>query len=181
MLNTNFPPWPSYTQEEVEAVSSVLLSNKVNYWTGDQTKKFEKEFAEWTGTKYAVALTNGTIALDLSLKALGVKSGDEVIVSPRTYIASVSAIINVGAIPVFADVDLNSQCITAESIKEVISKKTRAIICVHLAGHPCDMDPILDLTKTKGIAILELIFILILRYIYTPRNRMDQCLFYFLK
>lgn len=91
MLGTQFSPWPSFTEEEANAARDVILSNKVNYWTGHEARHFEKEFAEWTGTRYAVALANGTVALDLALKALGVGVGDEVVVTSRTFLASVSS------------------------------------------------------------------------------------------
>lgn len=155
MLNTAFSPWPSFTQEEADAVRDVLLSNKVNYWTGTQCREFENEFAAWAGTEHAVALTNGTVALDVALKALGIGPGDEVIVTPRTFLASVSSIVNAGATPVFADVDRNSQNITAETIRAVLSPRTRAVICVHLAGWPCDMDPIMALAEEKGLLVIE--------------------------
>jgi len=155
MLNTPFSPWPSFTDEEAESVKNVLLSNQVNYWTGDECREFEKEFATWVGTDYAVALANGTLALDVVLKALNIGSGDEVVVTPRTFLASVSCVINVGAKPVFADVDRNSQNITAESIRVVITPRTKAIICVHLAGLPCDMDPIMALANDHGIYVIE--------------------------
>lgn len=155
MLNTKFSPWPSFTQEEADAVSAVILSNKVNYWTGQECRLFEKEFAEWSNSKYAVALTNGTVALDLALIALGVGPGDEVIVTPRSFIASVSCVVNAGAIPVFADVDLNSGNISAETIAPKITSKTKAIICVHLAGFPCEMDPIMDLARLHNIYVIE--------------------------
>jgi dTDP-4-amino-4,6-dideoxygalactose transaminase len=155
MLNTKFSPWPSFTQEEADAVSSVILSNKVNYWTGQECRLFEKEFAEWSNSNYAVALTNGTVALDLALIALGVGLGDEVIVTPRSFIASVSCVVNVGATPVFADVDLNSGNICADTIAPKITSKTKAIICVHLAGFPCDMDPIMDLARLHNIYVIE--------------------------
>lgn len=155
MLNTSFSPWPSFTQEEADAVRDVLLSNKVNYWTGTQCREFEKEFAAWAGTEYAIALTNGTVALDLALKALGVGPGDEVIVTPRTFLASVSSIVNAGATPVFADVEQDSQNITAEMIRAVLTPRTRAVICVHLAGWPCDMDPIMALAAQHGLKVIE--------------------------
>lgn len=134
MLNTAFSPWPSFTQEEADAVRDVLLSNKVNYWTGTECREFEKEYAAWAGTRYAVALANGTLALDVALHALGIGPGDEVVVTPRTFIASVSSIVNAGATTVFADVDRDSQNITATTIRSVLSPRTRAVICVHLAG-----------------------------------------------
>ncbi len=133
----------------------VILSNKVNYWTGQETRYFEKEFAVWAGTEYAVALANGTVALDLALKALQIGVGDEVIVTSRTFLASVSSIVNAGAVPVFADVDLDSQNITPESIQRVLTPRTRAIICVHLSGWPCDMDPIMALAKSHDLKVIE--------------------------
>jgi len=147
--------WPSFTQEEADAVSKVLLSNKVNYWTGIEGREFEKEFSTWSGCEYAVALANGTVALDLALKAVGVGSGDEVITTPRTFLASASSIVTAGAKPVFADVDLNSQNITAESIAAVLTPDTKAVIVVHLAGMPADMEPIMALSKEHGFYVIE--------------------------
>lgn len=155
MLNTPFTPWPSFTQEEADAVSRVLLSNRVNYWTGTESREFEKEFAAWTGVQYAVALANGTLALEAALLGLGIDAGDEVVVSPRTYLASASCVISVGARPVFADVDRESQNISAETIARVLTPKTRAIICVHLAGMPCDMDPIMALAAKHDLKVIE--------------------------
>ena len=155
MLNTPFSPWPSFSREEADAVSRVLLSNKVNYWTGQECREFEKEFAAWAGSEHAIALANGTVALDLALQALGISAGDEVVVTPRTFLASVSSIVNAGAIPIFADVDCESQNITAETIRAVLTPRTRAIICVHLAGWPCDMDPIMALARQHGFKVIE--------------------------
>jgi len=155
MLNTPFSPWPSFTQEEADAVSRVILSNKVNYWTGTEGREFEKEFAAWADSEYAVALGNGTLALDIALKALGVGQDDEVITTPRTFLASASSIVTAGAEPVFADVDLNSQAITAESIKVVLTPKTKAVIVVHLAGMPAEMDAIMALSKEHGFYVIE--------------------------
>ena len=155
MLNTPFSPWPSFTEEEADAVRDVVLSNKVNYWTGQECREFEKEFATWAGTEYAVALANGTVALDLALVALGIGHGDEVIVTPRTFLASVSSIVNAGAIPVFAEVDRDTQNITAQTIEAVLTPRTRGIICVHLAGWPCDMDPIMELAALHDIKVIE--------------------------
>lgn len=155
MLNTQFSPWPSFTQEEADAVSQVLLSNKVNYWTGTECREFEKEFAAWAGTDYAVALANGTLALDVALQAMGIGKGDEVIVTPRSFIASVSTVVNAGAIPVFADVDNNTGNISATTIAPKITDKTKAIICVHLAGWPCDMDEIMALAKQHNLWVIE--------------------------
>lgn len=155
MLNTQFSPWPSFTEEEAASVAKMLLSNKVNYWTGTEGRAFEEEFAAWAGTEHAVALANGTLALDLALKALGIGPGDEVIVTPRTFFASAACIVNAGAIPVFADVDRESQNITAATIAKVLTARTRAIICVHLAGMPCDMDPIMALASEHGLYVVE--------------------------
>lgn len=155
MLNTPFSPWPSFSEEEANAVRDVILSNKVNYWTGQECREFEKEFAIWCGVDYAVALANGTVALDIALKALGVGAGDEVVVTPRTFLASVSSIVNAGAVPVFADVDPCSQNITAETIRAVLTARTRAVVCVHLAGWPCDMDPIMQLASEYGLKVIE--------------------------
>ena len=155
MLHTQFSPWPSFTQEEADAVSQVLLSNKVNYWTGTECREFEKEFAAWAGTDYAVALANGTLALDVALQAMGIGEGDEVIVTPRSFIASVSTVVNAGAIPVFADVEADTGNISARTIAPHITDKTKAIICVHLAGWPCDMDEIMALAKQHNLWVIE--------------------------
>ena len=155
MLNGPFSPWPSFTQEEADAVSHVLLSNKVNYWTGKECREFEREFAEFAGTDYAVAVANGTVALDLALKGLGIGPGDEVVVTPRTYLASVSSIVTAGATPVFADVDRRCQNITPATVREVITPRTKAIVCVHLAGWPCEMDGFMELAEEHGLCIIE--------------------------
>lgn len=155
MLNTTFPPWPSFTPEEADAVHRVVMSNRVNYWTGNETREFEKEFAAWCGTAHAVALANGTLALDVALKALGVGPGDEVVVTPRTFIASISCVVNAGAVPVFADVEADSGNVSARTIAAVLSPRTKAVVCVHLAGWPCDMDPIMALAAERGLKVIE--------------------------
>ena len=155
MLNTPFSPWPSFTEEEAQAVQRVLLSNRVNYWTGNECREFEQEFASWCTTEYAIALANGTVALDLALKGLGIGAGDEVIVTPRTFIASASCVVNAGAIPVFADVDAESGNLSADTIKNFITPRTKGVICVHLAGWPCDMDPIMALANQHGFKVIE--------------------------
>ncbi|NQZ04709.1 DegT/DnrJ/EryC1/StrS aminotransferase family protein [Idiomarina sp.] len=155
MLNTPFSPWPSFTEQEAQAAHDVLLSNKVNYWTGEQGRLFEKEFAHYTDSKCAVALGNGTQALDLALVALGVGQGDEVIVTPRTFLASVSSVVITGATPVFADVDRDTQNIEAHTIAPAITDRTKAIIVVHLAGRPADMDPIMELAEQHGLFVIE--------------------------
>ncbi|MGF6393901.1 DegT/DnrJ/EryC1/StrS family aminotransferase [Pseudomonas plecoglossicida] len=155
MLNTSFSPWPSFSEEEAERARDVILSNKVNYWTGQECRSFEKEFAKWSEVTHAVAVANGTVALDLAFKALGIGHGDEVVVTSRTFLASVSSIVNCGAVPVFADVNRDSQNIDAETIRSVLSHRTRAIVCVHLAGWPCDMDPIMDLAEQFNLKVIE--------------------------
>lgn len=155
MLNTKFSPWPCYTPHEADAVRTLLLSNKVNYWTGREGRAFETEFAAWCGTNHAVALANGTLALDVALKALGIGAGDEVIVPPRTFIATVSCVVTAGAVPVFADVDPDSGNLCAATIERVITPRTRAVICVHLGGWPCDMDPVIDLARRHGLMVIE--------------------------
>ena len=155
MLNTSFSPWPSFTSEEADAVRCVVMSNKVNYWTGTETREFEKEFAAWCGTAYAVALANGTLALDVALKALGVGPGDEVVVTARTFIASISCVVNAGAVPVFADVEPDSGNISARTIAAVLSPRSKAVVCVHLAGWPCDMDPIMALAAERSLKVIE--------------------------
>jgi dTDP-4-amino-4,6-dideoxygalactose transaminase len=155
VLNTPFSPWPSFTAEEADAVQRVLLSNKVNYWTGQECRTFEKEFAVWAGTSHALALANGTLALDVILKGMGIGPGDEVIVTPRTFIASVSCVVNAGATPVFADVDAVSGNLSSETIAQVVTPRTKAVICVHLGGWPCDMDPIMTLASRHGFKVIE--------------------------
>ena len=148
-------PWPHFEEDEIEAVVRVMRSGKVNYWTGQESRRFEEDFAAYVGTKHAIALTNGTVALELALHGLGIGAGDEVILTPRTFIASASAAVMRGATPVFADVDRDSQNVTAETIAAVLTPRTKAIIAVHLAGWPCDMDPIMDLARRHGIAVIE--------------------------
>jgi len=147
--------WPYYSSDEVKAVSDVLSSGKVNYWTGTHCRNFESEFSAWCGVTYSVALANGTVAIDLALKALNVGDGDEVIVTPRSFIASVSSIVNSGATPIFCDVDMNSGNIDINEIKKLLTNKTKAIICVHLAGWPCDMDPIMALANEHNFFVIE--------------------------
>ena len=144
-----------FDDKEIKAVNNVLLSNKVNYWTGSECRKFEKEFSDFSGSKYAIALGNGTLALDVALKALNIGNGCEVVVTSRTFIASISSIVNSGAIPIFADVDLSSQNTTPETIRSVITHKTKAIICVHLAGWPCDMDEIMSIANEFDLRVIE--------------------------
>jgi dTDP-4-amino-4,6-dideoxygalactose transaminase len=155
MLNTSMAPWPSYSEEERQAVDQVLESGRVNYWTGDETRQFEREFAQWAGSARAIGLFNGTVALDLALEALGIGVGDEVIVTPRTFIASVSCVINAGATPVFADVDRDSGNISPETVEPVITERTKAILPVHIGGWPCEMGKFRALADQHGLRLIE--------------------------
>jgi dTDP-4-amino-4,6-dideoxygalactose transaminase len=147
--------WPNYTSEEIKRVTEVIKSGKVNYWTGNEVKNFEKEFSNFIGNKYSVAVSNATLALEASLMALNIGKGDEVITTPRSYNASASCILRVGAKPVFADIEVETQNISVTDIKKKISNKTKAIICVHLGGTPCDIIEIRKITKKKGIKLIE--------------------------
>jgi dTDP-4-amino-4,6-dideoxygalactose transaminase len=147
--------WPFFAGDEIEAAVRVLRAGKVNYWTGEEGRLFEKEFAAFAGCKHAIALANGTAALECALTALGIGPGDEVITSSRTFIASASSAVMVGARPVIADVDPQSQDITAETIRRVLTPRTKAIVAVHLAGWPCEMDEILALAREYGIKVVE--------------------------
>lgn len=150
-----FAPWPYFAADEIEAATLVLNSGKVNYWTGEEGRQFEAEFAQFVGAKHAICVANGTVALELALHALGIGQGDEVITTARTFIASASCAVMRGARPVCVDVDRDSQNITAETIRSAISPRTKAIIAVHLAGWPCDMDPILQLAEEHGLSVIE--------------------------
>ena len=143
----NKSQWPFFSKGEIKAVRKILESNKVNYLFGDEGDRFEKNFAKFSDSKYALAVANGTLALDLCMRSIGISKNDEVIVTGRTFIASASCISILGGTPVFVDVDLNSQNINVELIKRAITKKTKAIICVHFAGFPCDMPEIMKMAK----------------------------------
>jgi len=148
-------PWPHFSDDEIYAVESVLKSGKVNYWTGILCKQFEQKFADYIGRKYAIALANGSLALELALVAYDIGPGDEVIVTCRSFMASASCIIMRGAIPVFADVDTNTQNISPNYVKSKITNKTKAIICVHLAGYPSDMDAINRIAEEHNLIVIE--------------------------
>lgn len=152
---TPVEPWPHFADDERAAVDSVLQSGEVNYWTGTEGTSFEREFAQFTDTRHAIALSNGTLALELALYAYGIGVGDEVIVTPRSFIASASAVVMRGATPIMADVDRVSQNISAETIEAVMTEKTRGIIPVHLGGWPCDMDPIVALAQKHDLVVIE--------------------------
>jgi len=150
-----YPKWPTYSKKEIRKVANVMSSGKVNFWTGDICNKFEKKFANFFSKKFAISVSSGSVALDLAVKVLNLKKNDEIIVTPRSYIASASCVLSQNLKPVFADVDLNTQNISVESIKKKINKNTRAIVLVHLAGFPCEMDSIIKLCKKKNIKIIE--------------------------
>jgi dTDP-4-amino-4,6-dideoxygalactose transaminase len=150
-----FAPWPHFEPDEIEAAVHVLQSGRINYWTGDEGQQFEKEFAAQAGSKYGVAVANGTVALELALCALGIGPGDEVIVPCRTFIASASCVVMRDAKPILADVDQESQNLTADTIRPLLTPRTKAIIAVHLAGWPCEMDPIMALAREHGLKVIE--------------------------
>ncbi|HXG09740.1 MAG TPA: DegT/DnrJ/EryC1/StrS aminotransferase family protein [Gemmataceae bacterium] len=150
-----FAPWPHFGEEEIQAAARVLASGKVNYWTGEEGRRFEEEFAEASGRRHAVAVANGTLALELALYALGIGPGDDVVTTCRTFIASAACAVMRGARPVMADVHPVSQNLTAETIRAALTPRTRAVIVVHLAGWPCDMDPILELARERGLKVIE--------------------------
>ena len=141
--------------DEIETVAAVLQSGRVNYWTGEEGRQFEDEYAAYVGVKHAVAVANGTVGLELALYALGIGPGDDVVTTSRTFVASASCAVMRGAKPVMADVDPSSQNITADTIRQAITPHTKAIIAVHLAGWPCDMDPILQLAREHNLRVVE--------------------------
>lgn len=148
-------PWPLYEADEIAAATQTLVSGKVNYWTGDLGKLFEVEYAKSVGKKYGIALSNGTVALELALRVLRVEAGDEVIVTSRSYVASASCVLLLGATPVFADVEFDSGNISVESIASLITDKTKAIIPVHIGGWPCDMPSIMALASQHDLKVVE--------------------------
>lgn len=152
---TPFPGWPRFEPGDIEAAAAVLRSGRVNYWTGDEGRRFEQEFAAYTGASHAIVVANGTVALELALYALGIGPGNEVITPCRSYVASASCVAVRGAMPIMADVDRDSQTVTAETIRGLVSSRTKAVIAVHLAGWPCDMDPIMDLAAEYGLKVIE--------------------------
>lgn len=159
--SSTYPTWPTYSEEEVCAAADVIRSGKVNYWTGSHGARFEEAFADWNGTAHAIALANGTVALDLALQGLmigwvnGGSELDEVIVTPRTFIASVSTVVNAGARPIFADVDRESGNLSVASIAAAITERTRAVIVVHIGGWPAEMARICSLADEAGFAVIE--------------------------
>ena len=147
--------WPVFTDDEIEAATNVLASGRVNYWTGEECKAFEREFADFLGRRYAISLANGTVALELALYALGIGPGDEVVVPCRTFIATASCVVARGATPVVADVDLDSGNLTAATVRAVLTPHTRAVIPVHLGGWPCEMDELAALAAERRFQVIE--------------------------
>lgn len=154
-LDVEWNPWPVFAADEQQAVLTSMRSGKVNYWTGTEARKFEREYADAVGLRHAIALMNGTVALELPLRMWGIGPGDEVVVTPRSFIASTSCVVLQGARPVFADVDRESGNVTAESIERVLTNRTKAIIPVHLGGWPCEMEAIMQLANSRGIKVIE--------------------------
>ncbi len=148
-------PWPAFSDEQIQAVSGVLASGRINQWTGSEVFAFERDYASYLNRRHAVAVMNGTSALELALKAFNIGAGDEVITTSRSFIATASSVVLQGAVPVFADVDRDSGNITAETIARVITPRTKAVIVVHLAGWPTDMNAIMDLASSHGIVVIE--------------------------
>lgn len=154
-MNNLFAPWPSFEPDEIEAASSVLRSGKVNYWTGEECRLFEREYAAATHRRHGVAVANGTLALELALHAFGIGPGDDVVTASRTYVASASCAVMRGARPVVADVDRDSQVVTAATLRAAITPSTRALVVVHLAGWPCPMDEIMELAAERNLVVVE--------------------------
>lgn len=148
-------PWPSFDEDQITVASQVLASGKVNTWTGSETKAFEQKFAAWCGSRHAIAMANGSLALSAAYLSIGLGPGDELITTPRTFIATASSVVLLGAKPVFADVDPDSGSITASTIAPLITARTKAIVVVHLGGWPADMPAICDLASAHGIVVIE--------------------------
>ena len=147
--------WPKYDEKILKGINKIILSGKVNYLSGEWGQKFESAFSKYHNLKYSIAVSNGTIGLEIALSSLCLSEGDEVIVTPRSYYTSASCIIRNKLKPVFVDVDLNSQNICKKDLLTKISKNTKCIICVHLAGYPCDMKEIIKISKKNKIKIIE--------------------------
>lgn len=152
---TPMPGWPAFDEDDVRAVRDVLRSGRVNYWTGEHGRSLEIEFAAAVGARHAVVVSNGTVALELALAAIGIGPGDEVIVPSATFIATAAAVVACGATPVVVDVDRASQCLTAATVEPAITARTVAVVVVHLAGHPADMTPLVALAARHGLRVVE--------------------------
>ncbi|MFZ2146640.1 MAG: DegT/DnrJ/EryC1/StrS family aminotransferase [Sedimentisphaerales bacterium] len=147
--------WPQFDEKAIKAVEDVLRSGKVNYWTGPKGMEFERKYAQWQGSKYAISASSGTAALHIALSALGIGPGDEVIVPSYTFIASSFSIVQAGAIPRFADVNIDDHCISVESAEKLVNERTKAIMPVHLYGNVCDMDKIMAFAKRHKLFVIE--------------------------
>jgi len=154
-VTNKLTPWPQFDEHAIKAVEQVLRSGKVNYWTGPKGMEFEKRFAAWQGSRFAISTSSGTSALHVALSALGIGPGDEVIVPSYTFIASSFSIVQAGAIPRFADVNRDDHCISVASAEKLVNKRTKAIMPVHLYGNVCDMDPILAFAKKHNLFVVE--------------------------
>jgi len=147
--------WPQFDERAIRAVEAVLRSGKVNYWTGPKGMEFERRFAEWQGSRYAISVATGTAALHVALSALGIGPGDEVIVPSYTFIATSFSVLQAGAIPRFADVNLEDHCLSVESAARLVNERTRAVIPVHLYGNVCDLDPLLEFARQHNLYVIE--------------------------
>lgn len=154
-VTSNLVGWPNFDERAIQAVEKVLKSGKVNYWTGSKGREFEEKFALWQGSRYAVSVSSGTAALHVALTALGIGPGAEVIVPSYTFIATSFSVVQAGAVPVFADVNLEDHCISVESAEKLVTPRTKAIIPVHLYGNVADMDPILDFARQYNLFVIE--------------------------
>jgi len=154
-VRDKLPGWPQFSEKALEAVQEILKSGKVNYWTGPKGMEFEKKYAEWQGSKYAISVATGTAALHVALSALGIGPGDEVIVPSYTFIATSFSVVQAGAIPRFADVNIDDHCISVESAEKLVNERTKAIIPVHLYGNVCDMDKIMDFAEKHNLYVIE--------------------------
>jgi dTDP-4-amino-4,6-dideoxygalactose transaminase len=150
-----FPTWPRFDQADAAAAGEVLLSGRVNYWTGTHGRAFEREFAEWATAPHAVAVANGTVALEIAIRALGLGAGDEVIVPSATFIATAGAVVANGARPVVVDVDRDSQALTAATVAPAITSRTAAVVVVHVGGYPAEAGPLTELTRSRGLVLIE--------------------------
>jgi len=147
--------WPYFEPDEVEAAAAVLRSGRVNTWTGDQTGLFEEELADYCGVRYGIAVSNGTVALELALHVIDLQPGDEVVVPARSFFATAACVVRMGGVPIFADVHRDTQDLDVQTIEPCLTNRTKAVICVHLAGHPCDMEPLLELCRNRGLRLIE--------------------------
>jgi dTDP-4-amino-4,6-dideoxygalactose transaminase len=150
-----WPAWPHFDDDERAAADAVLASGRVNYWTGEHGRCFEREFAQWAGVPHAVAVANGTVALEIALRAIGVCPGSEVIVPAATFIATAAAVVACGAVPVVVDVDPRSRCLTAATVAPALTVLTAAVVGVHVDGYPADLGPVVALARRHGLAVVE--------------------------